>query len=142
MLNDVMKDLQASLDKGIDAFKRDLTKVRTGRANLAILEREDLCARALELETRLPEALAPLARNELVDEVRGGAGVLAAVQLSREALAEDAALPGRLVAACRANGVLTRALASGALQISPALVIGADELAELAGGIGAALDAV
>jgi len=111
-------------------------------ANLAILEREDLCARARELETTLPEALAPLARHELVDEVRGGAGVLAAVQLSREALAEDAALPGRLVAGCRANGVLTRALASGALQISPALVIGADELGELAGGIGAALDAV
>jgi ribosome recycling factor len=38
MLNDVMKDLQESLDKGIEAFKRDLTKVRTGRANLAILD--------------------------------------------------------------------------------------------------------
>lgn len=38
MLNDVLKDLQASLDKGIDAFKRDLGKVRTGRANLAILD--------------------------------------------------------------------------------------------------------
>ena len=38
MLNDVMKDLQANLDKGIEAFKRDLTKVRTGRANLAILD--------------------------------------------------------------------------------------------------------
>jgi ribosome recycling factor len=33
-----MKDLQANLDKGIEAFKRDLTKVRTGRANLAILD--------------------------------------------------------------------------------------------------------
>lgn len=38
MLNDVLKDLQASLDKGIESFKRDLTKVRTGRANLAILD--------------------------------------------------------------------------------------------------------
>lgn len=38
MLNDVIKELQANLDKGIDAFKRDLTKVRTGRANLAILD--------------------------------------------------------------------------------------------------------
>jgi ribosome recycling factor len=38
MLNDVLKDLQASLDKGIEAFKRDLSKVRTGRANLAILD--------------------------------------------------------------------------------------------------------
>ena len=38
MLDDVLKDLQASLDKGIEAFKRDLGKVRTGRANLAILD--------------------------------------------------------------------------------------------------------
>ena len=38
MLNDVLKDLRASLDKGIESFKRDLTKVRTGRANLAILD--------------------------------------------------------------------------------------------------------
>jgi ribosome recycling factor len=38
MVNDVLKDLQASLDKGIDAFKRELAKVRTGRANVAILD--------------------------------------------------------------------------------------------------------
>ena len=38
MLNDVLKDLQVNIDKGIEAFKRDLTKVRTGRANLAILD--------------------------------------------------------------------------------------------------------
>ncbi|MEP6654289.1 MAG: ribosome recycling factor [Myxococcales bacterium] len=38
MLNDVIKELQANLDKGIEAFKRDLSKVRTGRANLAILD--------------------------------------------------------------------------------------------------------
>jgi ribosome recycling factor len=38
MMNDVLKDLQASLEKGIEAFKRDLGKVRTGRANLAILD--------------------------------------------------------------------------------------------------------
>src|SRR4029079_10141735 len=38
MVNDIVKSLQGDLDKGIDAFKRDLTKVRTGRANLAILD--------------------------------------------------------------------------------------------------------
>jgi ribosome recycling factor len=38
MLNDALKELQTNLDKGIEAFKRDLTKVRTGRANLAILD--------------------------------------------------------------------------------------------------------
>jgi ribosome recycling factor len=38
MVSDVLKDLQASLEKGIDLFKRDLAKVRTGRANVAILD--------------------------------------------------------------------------------------------------------
>ena len=38
MVNDVLKDLAASLDKGIELFRRDLAKVRTGRANLAILD--------------------------------------------------------------------------------------------------------
>src|SRR6185295_19437645 len=38
MVNDVIKDLQGSLEKAIDAFKRDLGKVRTGRANLAVLD--------------------------------------------------------------------------------------------------------
>ncbi len=38
MVNDVLKELQASLDKGIEAFKQQLTKVRTGRANVGILD--------------------------------------------------------------------------------------------------------
>lgn len=38
MVNDVIKELQLTLEKGIDACKRDLTKVRTGRANVAILD--------------------------------------------------------------------------------------------------------
>ena len=38
MVNDIIKSLQGDLDKGIEAFKRDLTKVRTGRANLGVLD--------------------------------------------------------------------------------------------------------
>jgi len=38
MVNDVLKDLQGSFDKGIEAYKRDLAKVRTGRANIAMLD--------------------------------------------------------------------------------------------------------
>ena len=38
MVNDVMKDLQGSIEKALEAFRRDLTKVRTGRANVAILD--------------------------------------------------------------------------------------------------------
>jgi ribosome recycling factor len=38
MVNDVLKDLHGSLEKGIEGFKRELLKVRTGRANLGILD--------------------------------------------------------------------------------------------------------
>jgi ribosome recycling factor len=38
MVNDVLKDLEGTFAKGIDAFKRELAKVRTGRANLALLD--------------------------------------------------------------------------------------------------------
>jgi ribosome recycling factor len=38
MVNDVVKSLQGDLDKGLEGFKRELAKVRTGRANLSILD--------------------------------------------------------------------------------------------------------
>jgi ribosome recycling factor len=38
MVNDVLKDLQGSFDKAIEAYRRDLGKVRTGRANVAMLD--------------------------------------------------------------------------------------------------------
>jgi ribosome recycling factor len=38
MIEDVIKDLKENLAKAIEAFKRELGRVRTGRANLAVLE--------------------------------------------------------------------------------------------------------
>ena len=38
MINDVVKELEGALAKVIDGFKKELTKVRTGRANTAILD--------------------------------------------------------------------------------------------------------
>ena len=75
-------------------------------------------------------------------EVRSGTGVLAAVQFASDALEAEPALPGRAVAASRENGILTRALGIGALQVSPPLVIDAGELNELREGLRSALDAV
>lgn len=118
------------------------TAAAVAHANLDILEGEALPERALELETRLADALAPLATHSLVSEVRAGLGVLAAVQISPEALAKDASLTDRVVAAARDRGMLTRALTGGGLQVSPALVIDDDGLAELVEGLGSALDAV
>jgi adenosylmethionine-8-amino-7-oxononanoate aminotransferase len=104
------------------------------------MERESLPERALGLETRVADALAPLASHPLVSEVRSGLGVLAAVQLNPEAFAGDPSLQDRAVLAARRHGVLTRGLVGGALQVSPALVIDDAELEELAAGLQDGLD--
>ena len=109
-------------------------------ANLDIIEREDLCARGLALEASLFEALKPLAGHELVEDVRGGVGVLGAVQLSAGAMRADPGLPGRVASACRRAGVLVRPLVDGAVAVSPPLVVGDPELTELADGFRAGLD--
>jgi len=38
VVNDVLSDLKGHMDKAIEAFKRDLGRLRTGRANLALLD--------------------------------------------------------------------------------------------------------
>ena len=97
-------------------------------ANLDIIEREGLLARSLELETELPDVLAPLTESPLVREVRGGVGALAAVQIDEPLVAADPALCTRLVVALRTRGVLSRALANGSLQVSPPFVTTRDDL--------------
>jgi putrescine aminotransferase len=118
------------------------TVAAAAMANLDILEREALPKRALQLESDLADSLAPLGRHPMVEEIRAGTGVLAAVQLAAEAMADDPTLPARAVRACRDAGVMTRNLATGGLQVSPALVIDQAELKELRDGIGAALDSL
>ncbi len=109
-------------------------------ANLDIIEREGLVARARSLEHDLAETLRPLESHDLVSEVRVAEGVLAAVQIDPAAIAQDAGLPLRVVGAARRAGVMTRTLATGAIHVSPPLVISTDELGELADGLGQALD--
>jgi ribosome recycling factor len=38
MLNDIKKDAQTRMAKSVDAFRHDLTKVRTGRASTALID--------------------------------------------------------------------------------------------------------
>lgn len=38
MVNDILKDLDEGIAKGLESLKRELTKVRTGRANTALLD--------------------------------------------------------------------------------------------------------
>jgi 4-aminobutyrate aminotransferase-like enzyme len=108
---------------------------------LDIIEREGLDTRARSLEGPLAAALEPLTKHPLVAEVRVGVGLLAAVQLDPARVEEQPSLPLRVAAASREAGVITRALAGGGLQISPALVIDEQQIEELAAGVRAGLDA-
>ena len=102
-------------------------------ANLDIIEREDLLAASARLETTLHDKLAGIADHPAVAEVRSGTGAIAAVQLV------DASAALGLAKDLRAQGVATRAVGAGGIQISPAFVITDEQVDELAAGIQAAL---
>lgn len=104
-------------------------------ANLDIIEREDLLARVADLQLTLTAALSGLRRHEYVADVRSGVGLLGAVQLRPEILADDPSTLPRLLAALRSRGLLTRGLADGGVQISPPFVITRDELHRIGTGI-------
>jgi adenosylmethionine-8-amino-7-oxononanoate aminotransferase len=109
-------------------------------ANLDVIEREGLLAESARLEGSLTQAFAPLAEHALVSEVRCGTGAAVGIQLDPAVLAADASLPARAVIAARNHGVLTRALATGALQISPPFVTTDGDVAECSQAIRATLD--
>jgi putrescine---pyruvate transaminase len=100
-----------------------------GLVVMDILEREGLIQRAAELEGELYTALQPLEELDVVDHIRRGVGALTAVQLS---VGEDETLPARAAAACREAGVLTRAMAGGALQVSPPFITTPEQVEEMA----------
>ena len=106
------------------------TSCVAGLVVMDILEREGLLQRAIELESEIYGALAPLEKLDVVSTVRGGVGALAAIQLE---VGDDNELPARAAAACREAGVLTRAVGGGGLQVSPALIMTSEQVAEMAG---------
>lgn len=110
--------------------------------NLDIIEREGLVSTVADRALSLTAALLPLRDHDLVSEVRSGSGLLAAVQLDPMAIADDPTLPARVIRHMRGSGVLSRALATGAVQISPAFVITRAELHTIANAIDAALESV
>lgn len=118
------------------------TVAAAANANLEIMEREGLVRGAVDLEADLATGLAPLADHPLVGEVRAGAGAMAAIQLSSDAVEEDPTLPDRMGPALRNHGILTRILFGNALQVSPPLTLDEAGVRELTDGIRGALDAV
>lgn len=112
-----------------------------GLANIEILEREGLISRGQELEGDLLAALAPLADHPLVAEVRGGTGLLAAIELTPEFLERLPGAPWQAYLRCQDAGVILRPLVRG-LAVSPPLIITRDEILTIADAMRAGLDAL
>jgi adenosylmethionine-8-amino-7-oxononanoate aminotransferase len=110
--------------------------------NIDILESEDLPARSRSMEGTLVDSLKQLTDHDLVEDIRGGVGMLAAVSLRQDLVADDPALGARVGAATREAGVLVRPLVGGALAVSPPLTLEESQLQEIVDGIRAGLDAV
>lgn len=110
--------------------------------NLDILEREGLIERGRTLEGNLYDALAQHADHPLVGEVRGGVGLLGAIELRQEVLDAVPGAPNELYKHIRDTGkVMTRPMLK-TIAVSPPLTITPDEITEMAEGIGAGLDAM
>ncbi len=118
-------------------YSAHATACAVALANLAILEEEGLVARVDRMQHQLASALLPLAAYDVVAEVRAGVGLLAAVDYTAEAKA--AGIPAQVLAGLRERGVLTRNLASGALQISPSFVVAPSDIDLLGQAIADAL---
>ena len=104
-------------------------------ANIDILERDGLLHRGQELEGDLLAVLEPLAKKDTVSEVRGGLGLLGAVEIAPDILEENPKAVVQAQKLVREAGVLVRPLASG-IAVSPPLTIDKDGLSL----IGEALD--
>jgi len=117
------------------------TACAVGVANLEIIDKEKLVHRALELEPVLASEMKRLLQHPLVKEVRS-VGLLAAFQLTPEAIASNPRVADDVLLEARRNGVITRNLLGHSLQISPPLVITKQELQFMVDGFLAALSHV
>jgi putrescine aminotransferase len=93
-------------------------------ANLDIIEREGLCARAAELGPWFLDQLRPLEDLPAVAEVRG-VGLMLGIEL----VGDRDATP--VAAGARASGVIVRATGQK-IVLSPPLVVDKDDLARIA----------
>ncbi|MGH2353595.1 MAG: aspartate aminotransferase family protein [Chloroflexota bacterium] len=96
-------------------------------ANLDIIEREGLVARAARLGARLQERIGELRREPYVQEVRG-LGMMGAVELKAGAVAGGG---GAVAAELKRRGLFTR-YRNDIVMVAPPLVIAEAELEELA----------
>ena len=102
-----------------------------GLANLEIMENEGVVENSAEMGDYLYEQLQTLYEHPMVGDVRGGMGLLAAVELvqdrdTKERYPAEAQLAPKLTAIMERNGLLGRA--GDIISLSPPLTITKDEV--------------
>lgn len=107
------------------------TACAAGLEVLRIYEEEGIFERALQLESELETAMQILIGVGPAVGLRAGTGAMAALQLDPA----DATLAGRVAAASRNAGVITRAIAGNGLQISPPLIFTPSQINEMVEGL-------
>ncbi|WP_298337137.1 aspartate aminotransferase family protein [Ferrimicrobium sp.] len=106
------------------------TCTAAGMRNCRILEEEAILERGALLEGTLLESLQPALQFSAISEVRGGVGLLAAVEVAPQVRSQDSSAVDRLAGIVRRNGLITRVLGQG-LAFSPPLIIEPGQLEEL-----------
>jgi putrescine aminotransferase len=106
------------------------TCTAAGLANCHILEDEGILARGALLEGELLASLKPAEQFASISQVRGGVGLLGAIEIDPELRAKDPTGADRLAGVARKNGLITRVLGQG-LAFSPPLIIEPTQLEEL-----------
>jgi putrescine aminotransferase len=93
-----------------------------------------LLERGREQEQALLDALAPLTAHDLVAEVRGGVGTMAAIELTAETCERQPRAAAALALGARAAGVFVRP-GGTAIAVSPPLTAGPEHFEMIAAGI-------
>jgi putrescine---pyruvate transaminase len=117
------------------------TACAVGLANLAIIENENLVRRAADLEPVLAGEVKKLKHHAMVENVRC-AGLLAAIEISREVRARASNIVDVAVNEAKNQGLLTRGLVGHSLQISPPLIVTADDIRRMVEGFASALNSL
>jgi putrescine---pyruvate transaminase len=108
-------------------------------ATMDILEDERLLARGRELEGELAAVVRGVAESEVIGEVRAGIGLMAALDLAPEILADRPAAVAELAGCCREEGVFVRPLGRG-IALSPPLIVDEGDLRAIGDAIGAGVE--
>ncbi len=101
-----------------------------GIANCQFLENEGLIAKGQELEGKLKEALDASSDSPLIEEVRGGLGLLGALEFDADRRQSDPSIMAKVQMEMRSRGFLVRPLVSS-IAVSPPLSVTEDEIERL-----------